>query len=108
MTMATRRKIPVLDLDRQSFFVRLEGKECRIFVYWNVLIQSWFMDIFVVGVPVVRGRRMVHNGTLLFEGNGVLKGNIVLKAKPVFVKVDPKRDCWRGGTHDLYWYPATA
>ena len=100
------QKIPVLDLDRQSFFVRLEGKECKIMVAWNVTCESWFMGIDVGGVPVMRGRRMVHNTELLPETHPALKGTIKLKAKPSFILVDPKRDCWRGGTHDLFWIPA--
>ena len=102
------RRIEVLDFDRQSFHLLLEGKDCKITVAWNVTDSSWHMSMDVVAVPVVRNRRMVNETELLPTNHPALKGNIKLIAKPYFKNVDPKRDCWISGSHDLFWIAAAA
>ena len=100
-------RIPLLDLDRQSLIVRIDGQDCRIAVWWQPSDEAFYAALEVpVNNVVVSGSRLVVNGGILDRIPGVLPGNIVLRAiDEDSATRDPARDAWLRQTHSLIYEP---
>ena len=69
--------LPLIDADRQSLIVRLDGRDCRVSVWWQPFDGAWYGGIEVpVNTQIVRGRRLVTDSGLLDRIEGVLAGNL--------------------------------
>ena len=104
--------IPLGDHDRQSLIVRLDGRDCRIRVWWSVAddpgdgtMGGWWGSVEVpTNTPAVSGRRLSLNAGLLDRIDGILAGNLVMRDLGG-AGVEPGRGAFRTGTHALRWEP---
>ena len=104
---------PLLDADRQSLIVRLDGRDCRIRVWWQPsddngdgTMGGWYGSLEVpTNTPVVTGRRLSLNAGLLTRIDGILAGNLVMRDLGG-AGGEPGRGAFRTGTHALRWEPA--
>lgn len=103
----TGQRIPLVDVDRQSLIVRLDGQDCRVRVWWQPFDGAWYASLEVpINTPVVQSRRLVVGSGLLDGYAGVLAGNIVLRALDEDSAIqDPVRDAWERHSHGLFWEP---
>ena len=107
VTMPVGANIPLLDADRQSLIVRLDGRDCRIRVWWQPSDSGWWGSLEVpTNTPAVTGRRLSLNAGLLDRLDGILAGNLVLRDLGG-AGVEPGRDAFRAGTHALRWEPSS-
>ena len=105
VTLPPGATIPLGDHDRQSLIVRLDGKDCRIRVWWQPSDSGWWASLEVpVNSPAVTGRRLSLNSGILDRIEGVLNGNLVLRDLGG-AGVEPPRSAWRNQTHALRWEP---
>ena len=104
----TGQQVPLVDVDRQSLIVRLDGQDCRVRVWWQPFDAAWYASLEVpVNTPVVQSRRLVAGSGLLDGYAGVLAGNLVLRALDEDSAIqDPARDAWERSSHGLFWEPA--
>ena len=103
------QQVPLLDVDRQSLIVRLDGRDCRLRVWWQPSDLSWYGSLEVpVNTPAVQGRRIRLNSGLLDRIPGILAGDVVCRAlDDDSAHLDPVRDAWGRPTHGLFWEPAS-
>ena len=114
MTLPTGANIPLLDADRQSLIVRLDGSDCRIRVWWQPsddngdgTMGGWWGSLEVpTNTPVVTGRRLSLNAGLLDRVDGILGGNLVMRDLGG-VGAEPTRSAFAQGTHALRWEPSS-
>ena len=99
------RRIPLLDVDRQTLIVRLQNIECLIRVWWQPFDQSWYGSLEApVNSIVVEGRRLASDAGLLDRISSPLSGNIVCRAMGATnIEVEPARNAWEVPTHGLFW-----
>ena len=98
--------VPLLDRDRQSLIVRLDGRDCRIRIWWQPSDAGWWGSLEVpTNTAVVTGRRIALNAGLLDRVEGVLPGNLVMRDLGG-AGVEPGRGAFRDQTHALRWEPA--
>ena len=106
VTLPPGATIPLGDHDRQSLIVRLDGRDCRVRVWWQPSDSGWWGSLEVpTNTTVVTGRRLGLNAGLLDRIDGILAGNLVMRDLGG-VGVEPGRDAFAAGTHALRWEPA--
>ena len=88
VTLPPGATLPLGDHDRQSLIVRLDGRDCRVRVWWSPsddngdgTMGGWWGSLEVpTNTPVVTGRRLSLNAGLLDRiPDGILAGNLVMR-----------------------------
>ena len=103
----TKRSLPVLDLDRQSFRARFGALDCKVTIWWQPHDESWYFTFVAVATKIVTSKRITNNAKLLPISGETIEGNIFCRPVKDFEDADPKRDAWGAGTHHIYWEPET-
>lgn len=94
------KAVDLINTDRQSLIVRLEGVDCRLHVWWQPDDASWYSDLEVpVGNAVVLGRRLALNAGLLNGRVSLLAGDLEVRSLDAREN-DPGPSPW-GTTHVL-------
>ena len=103
-----RQEIPLIDADRQSLTARLDGRDCKLLVWWQPSDESWWCDLEVpANTRAVGGIRLTPDHGILDDLDDVLPGNVVLRGLGG-APVAPRRDAWLERTHALFWEPRDA
>ena len=96
--------IDVLNVDRQTFQVRLDAVDCRMSVWRQPSDGLWYADLEIpTGFPAVRGRCLVVDTGLLNGRISLLTGDIYVRTMPG-ASGEPGEAPW-GHTHRLVYEP---
>ena len=108
----TVKYIPLADHDRQNFVVRLGQDniaECRVYLWWQPLDDSWYFSLDVWGIRLCTSRRVTVNAPLLPKGvietDKHFDGELWCRpSSDLDGNHDPRtRDAFWRRTHNLTW-----
>ena len=72
--------IPVRNLGRQAFTVRLSDVDCRITLWWQSTDMAWYATVEApAGIGLVAGRRLVNDANLLSRVDSPLAGSLMVR-----------------------------